>query len=135
MVLSPPTVEPTNSIPSSATNGRTNEVANFLPPYHTVAYSTPSMETGAPKGPMPDSYFNKYSAPSRVPPIKPKPPPSPSSPRRGRSASPIHISKNIVHQVGFHPSNLNLPLLLPHHAMAARPCSTTILQPRATLAD
>jgi hypothetical protein len=36
MVISPPTVEPLNSIPSSATTSRTNELANFVPPYQTV---------------------------------------------------------------------------------------------------
>jgi hypothetical protein len=33
MVISPPIVEPLNSIPSSATTSRTNELANFVPPY------------------------------------------------------------------------------------------------------
>jgi hypothetical protein len=33
MVISPPIVKPLNSIPSSATTSRTNELANFVPPY------------------------------------------------------------------------------------------------------
>jgi hypothetical protein len=41
MVISPPILELLNSIPSSATMSRTNELANFVPPYQKVMYSTP----------------------------------------------------------------------------------------------
>jgi hypothetical protein len=70
MIISPLIVEPLNSIPSLATRSRTNELANFVPPYQTVAYSNPPIPprgTGVPEGPMPDYYFNKYGAPDRVP--------------------------------------------------------------------
>jgi hypothetical protein len=50
MVLNPPMAEPITSIPSSATNGRTDEPANFIPPYCTIAFSShiPPMGTGIP---------------------------------------------------------------------------------------
>jgi hypothetical protein len=70
MVISPPIVEPLNSIPSSATTSRTNDLTNFVPPYQTDAYSTPPIPprgTGIPRGPVLDYYFNKYGAPDRVP--------------------------------------------------------------------
>jgi hypothetical protein len=71
MVISPPIVEPLNSIPSSAATSRTNELASFVPPYQTVAYSTPpilSRGTGIPHSSVPDYYFNnKYGALDRVP--------------------------------------------------------------------
>jgi hypothetical protein len=71
MVISPPIVEPLNSIPSLAATSQTNEVASFVPPYQTVAYSTPPIPprvTGIPRGSVPDYYFNnKYGAPDRVP--------------------------------------------------------------------
>jgi hypothetical protein len=76
IVISPPIVEPLNNIPSSATTGRTNELASFVPPYQTVAYSTPPIPPrgmGIPCGPVPDYYFNnKYSALDRVPRTKPR---------------------------------------------------------------
>jgi hypothetical protein len=75
MVISPPVVEPLNSIPSSATMSRTNELANFVPPYQTVAYRThpiPPRGMGVPHGLMPDYYFNKYGTPDRVPRTKPR---------------------------------------------------------------
>jgi hypothetical protein len=75
MVNSPPIVEPLNSIPSSATTSRTNELANFVPPYQMVTYSTlpiPPRGTGIPHGPVPDYYFNKCGAPDRVPRTEPR---------------------------------------------------------------
>jgi hypothetical protein len=65
MVISPPIVEPLNSIPSSATTSQTNELANFVPPYQTVTYSTPPIPPrgmGIPHGLVLDYYFNKYGA-------------------------------------------------------------------------
>jgi hypothetical protein len=53
MVKSPLLVEPLNSIPSSATLSRTNELANFISPYQTVMCSTPPIlprGMGAPRG-------------------------------------------------------------------------------------
>jgi hypothetical protein len=67
IVLSPPMVEPITSIPSSATNSRMNELANFLPPNCIVPYCTspiPPVGIGIPRGPMTESYFDKYSAPN-----------------------------------------------------------------------
>jgi hypothetical protein len=58
IVLSPPMVDPITSIPSSTTDRRTNELANFLPPYCSVAYITPpipSVGIGITQGPMPES--------------------------------------------------------------------------------
>ena len=78
MVVSPPMVDPLDSIPSSATTGRTNELASFIPPYRTVAYSTPPIPprgTGVPHGPVPDSYFHRFSAPDRVQHVEPRRPP------------------------------------------------------------
>jgi hypothetical protein len=76
MVISPPIMEPLNSIPSSATKSRTNELANFVSPYQTVAYSTPPIPprgTGIPRGPVLDYYFNnKYGTPDRVPRTEPR---------------------------------------------------------------
>jgi hypothetical protein len=70
MVISPPIVEPLNSIPSSGATSRINELANFVPPYQMVAYSTPPIPPrgmGIPHGPVPDYYFNnKYGALDRV---------------------------------------------------------------------
>jgi hypothetical protein len=57
MVISPLIVELLNSIPSSATTSRTNKLANFVPQYQTVMYSTPPIPprgTGIPHGPVPD---------------------------------------------------------------------------------
>jgi hypothetical protein len=65
MVISPPIVETLNNIPSSATTSRTNELANFVPPYQMVMYSTPPIPprgTGIPRGPMLYYYFNKCGA-------------------------------------------------------------------------
>jgi hypothetical protein len=70
LVISPPIMEPLNSIPSSATTSRTNELANFVPPYQTVVYITPPIPprgTRVPLGPVPDYYFNKYGTTDRVP--------------------------------------------------------------------
>jgi hypothetical protein len=71
MVISRPIVEPLNSIPSSATMNRTNELANFVSPYQMVAYSPltiPPMGTRIPHDPVPNYYFNnKYGTPDRVP--------------------------------------------------------------------
>jgi hypothetical protein len=75
MVVNPPIIEPLNSMPSSATVSRTNELVNFVPPYQTIAYSTPPIPprgTGIPHGPVPDYYFNKYGAPDRVPRNEPR---------------------------------------------------------------
>jgi hypothetical protein len=70
MVISPSIVEPLNSIPGSAATSRINELASFVPPYQTVAYSTPPIPprgTGIPHSPVPDYYFNnKYGTPDRV---------------------------------------------------------------------
>jgi hypothetical protein len=69
MVISPPIGEPLNSIPSSATTSQTNELAYFVPPYQTVAYSTPPIPprgTRVPRGPVPDYYFNKCGAPDKA---------------------------------------------------------------------
>jgi hypothetical protein len=70
MVISPPIVEPLNSIPSLSPTSQTNELANFIPPYQTVAYSTPPIlprGIGVPRDLVPDYYFNKYGASDRVP--------------------------------------------------------------------
>jgi hypothetical protein len=70
MVISPPTVEPLNNIPSSATTSQTNKLANFVPPYQTVAYNTPPIPlrgTGVRRGLVPDYYFNKYGMSDKVP--------------------------------------------------------------------
>jgi hypothetical protein len=70
MVISPPIVESHNSIPSSITSSRTNELANFIPPYQTVTYSTPPIPlrgTRVLRGLVPDYYFNKYGTPNRIP--------------------------------------------------------------------
>jgi hypothetical protein len=70
MVISPPILELLNSIPSLATTSRTNELANFVPRYQMVSYSTPSIPprgTGVPRGPVLDYYFSKYGTPDRVP--------------------------------------------------------------------
>jgi hypothetical protein len=70
MVMSPPIVEPLNSIQSSAITNRTNELANFVPPYRTVVHSIPPlppMGTGILCGPVLDYYFNKYDTPDRIP--------------------------------------------------------------------
>jgi hypothetical protein len=75
MVISPPMVEPLNTIPSSATTSWTNELADFVPPYQMVAYSIPPIPPrgmGVPHGPVPDYYFNKYGAPDRVPRMEPR---------------------------------------------------------------
>jgi hypothetical protein len=76
MVISPPIVEPLNSIPSSGATSRINELANFVPPYQMVAYSTPPIPPrgmGIPHGPVPDYYFNnKYGALDRVPRTEPR---------------------------------------------------------------
>jgi hypothetical protein len=75
MVISPPIVELLNSIPSSATMSQANEMANFVPPYQPIVYSTPPIPprgTGIPRGSVPNYYFNKYDAPDRVTRIKPK---------------------------------------------------------------
>jgi hypothetical protein len=75
MVISPPILEPLNSIPSSATTSRTNELANFVPPYWMGAYSTPPIPPrgmGVPRGLLPDYYFNKYGTPDRVPRTEPR---------------------------------------------------------------
>jgi hypothetical protein len=75
MVISPPILEPLNSIPSSATTSRTNELANFVPPYQTITYSIPPFpprDTGVPHGSVLDYYFNKYDAPDRVSRTEPK---------------------------------------------------------------
>jgi hypothetical protein len=75
MVISPPMVESLNSIPSLATVSQTNELANFVPPYQTVVYSTPPIPPrgiGVPRGLMSDYYFNKYGAPDRVPITEPR---------------------------------------------------------------
>jgi hypothetical protein len=56
-VISPSIVEPLNSIPSSTTTSRTNDLANFVPPYQTVVYSTPPIlprGTGVPHGSVTD---------------------------------------------------------------------------------
>jgi hypothetical protein len=69
MVISPPIMEPLNNIPSSATTSQTNELANFVPSYQIVAYSTPPIPprgTGVPCDPVADYYFNKYGTPDRV---------------------------------------------------------------------
>jgi hypothetical protein len=70
-VISPPIVEPLNSIPNLASMSRTNELASFVPPYQMVVYSTPPIPprgTGIPRCPALDYYFNnKYGAPDRVP--------------------------------------------------------------------
>jgi hypothetical protein len=70
MVVSPPILELLNSIPSLATTSRTNELANFIPRYHMVSYSTPPIlprGTGVPRDPVLDYYFSKYGIPDRVP--------------------------------------------------------------------
>jgi hypothetical protein len=76
MVISPLIVEPLNNIPSSATTSRNNELANFVPPYQMVVYSTPPIlpkGSGISRGPVPDYYFNnKYGAPDRVPRTEPR---------------------------------------------------------------
>jgi hypothetical protein len=76
MVISPPILEPLNSIPSSAAMSQTNELASFVPPYQTIAYSTPPIlprGTRIPCGLVPDYYFNnKYGAPDRVPKTEPR---------------------------------------------------------------
>jgi hypothetical protein len=75
MVISPPVVEPLNTIPSLATTSRMNELANFVPPYQTVMYSTPPIPprgTGVPRSLVPDYYFNKYGPPDRVPRTEPR---------------------------------------------------------------
>jgi hypothetical protein len=75
MVISPPIVEQLNNIPSLATTSRTNQLANFVPPYQTVAYSIPPIPTrgtGIPRCPVPDYYFNKHGASDRVPRIEPR---------------------------------------------------------------
>jgi hypothetical protein len=75
MVISPPIMEPLNSISSLATTSGTNELANFVPPYQMVKYSTPRIPprgTGIPHGPVPDYYFNKYGAPDRIPRTEPR---------------------------------------------------------------
>jgi hypothetical protein len=75
IVVSPPIVEPLDSIPSSATTGRTNELESVVPPYWTVVHSVPPippMETRIPRGPVPDSYFNRFAAPDRVPHVEPR---------------------------------------------------------------
>jgi hypothetical protein len=76
MVISPPIVEPLNSIPTLAATSQTNELASFVPPYQTVVYGTPPISprgTGIPCGPVPDYYFNnKYGAPDRVPRTEPR---------------------------------------------------------------
>jgi hypothetical protein len=75
MVISPSILDPLNNIPSSSTTSQTNELANFVPPYQTVAYSTPTIPprgTGVPRGPVPDYYFNKYAALDRVPITEPR---------------------------------------------------------------
>jgi hypothetical protein len=69
MVISPPIVEPINSMPSLATTSRNNELANFVPLYQMAVYSTPPIPprgTGVPRGPVPYYYSNKYGAPDRV---------------------------------------------------------------------
>jgi hypothetical protein len=75
MVISPPIVEPLNSIPSSTTTSRTNELVNFVPPYQTTTYSTPPIPprgTGVPHSSVLDYYFNKYGAHDRVPRTEPR---------------------------------------------------------------
>jgi hypothetical protein len=75
MVISPPMVEPLNTVPSLATTSRTNELADFVPPYQTFAYSIPPIPprgTGVPRGPALDYYFNKYGALDRVPGTEPR---------------------------------------------------------------
>jgi hypothetical protein len=75
MVISPPILELLNSITSSAATSQTNELANFVPPYQTVTYSTPPIPPrgmGVPRGPVLDYYFNKYGAPDRVPRTEPR---------------------------------------------------------------
>jgi hypothetical protein len=75
MVISPPIVEPFHSIPSLATTRRTIELANFVPPYQMVTYSTPPIpprDTGVPRGSVPDCYFKKYGMPDRVPRTDPR---------------------------------------------------------------
>jgi hypothetical protein len=50
-------------------------MGSFVPPYQTVAYSTPipPRGTGIPRGPVPDYYFNnKYGALDRVPRTEPR---------------------------------------------------------------
>jgi hypothetical protein len=76
MVISPPIVEPLNSIPTLAATRQTNELASFVPPYQTVAYGTPPIPprgTGIPRSLVPDYYFNnKYGTPDRVPRNEPR---------------------------------------------------------------
>jgi hypothetical protein len=75
MVISPPLVEPLNSIPSSTTMNRTDELADFVPPYQMVAYSTPLIlprGTGFPHGLVSDYYFNKYDVSERIPRTEPR---------------------------------------------------------------
>jgi hypothetical protein len=75
LVMSPQIVEPLNSIPSSATTSRTNELVNFVSPYRTVAHSIPPippMGMGIPRGPLLDYHFNKYDVPDRIPRAEPR---------------------------------------------------------------
>jgi hypothetical protein len=61
MVISPPMMEQINSIPNLAATSRTNELANFVPPFQIVTYSTPPIPhrgTGVPHGLVLDYYFN-----------------------------------------------------------------------------
>ena len=88
LVMSPTSVEPITSIPNLITN-RLNELANFVPPYRTVAYSTPPIPPGGTEishGPVPNETFSAMKASAH-------PPPSSTSTR-----SPIaHIEECIAH--------------------------------------
>src|SRR5688572_18872634 len=63
MVVYPEQPEPIATIPSSVIPSRTNELANFIPPYTLVAYNVPPIPpqgTGIPYGPVPDEVFDSY---------------------------------------------------------------------------
>ena len=63
MVAQPSYPKHITSIPSSADIRRTNELANFVPPYCMFAHSTPPIPpigTMAPIGPIPDKMFDRY---------------------------------------------------------------------------
>jgi hypothetical protein len=75
LVLNPPMVEPLDNIHSSAIPSQTNELDNFVSSYQTITYNTPPtppMGTEIPHGMMPNSYFNKFNAPNRVPRFEPR---------------------------------------------------------------
>jgi hypothetical protein len=63
MVAQPSYPKPITSIPNSADIRRTNELANFVPPYCTFAHSTPPIPprgTIAPIVPISDEMFDRY---------------------------------------------------------------------------